>query len=115
MKLYKGLECPLDGYEIVLFSLSGPDGKTYPLCPFCYNNPPFEGAHKVSLPMCCSWLSDCQFQSGVSFSRTADPVASWMLDVGRSSITDSTAHLCSWNWAYKIYRCSHKARAPALP
>ena len=49
MKLYKGLECPLDGYEIVLFSLSGPDGKTYALCPFCYNNPPFEGAHKVSL------------------------------------------------------------------
>ncbi len=49
MKLYKGLECPLDGYEIVLFSLSGPDGKTYALCPFCYNNPPFEGAHMVSL------------------------------------------------------------------
>ena len=49
MKLYKGLECPLDGYEIVLFSLSGPDGKTYALCPFCYNNPPFEGAHKVGL------------------------------------------------------------------
>ncbi|CAK0787024.1 hypothetical protein CVIRNUC_010240 [Coccomyxa viridis] len=48
VKLYKGLECPLDGYEIVLFSLSGPDGKTYALCPFCYNNPPFEGAHKVS-------------------------------------------------------------------
>ena len=48
MKLYKGLECPLDGYEIVLFSLSGPDGKMYPLCPYCYNNPPFEGAHKVS-------------------------------------------------------------------
>ena len=47
MKLYKGLECPLDGYEIVQFSLSGPDGKTYALCPFCYNNPPFEGAHKV--------------------------------------------------------------------
>ena len=44
MKPYKGLECPLDGYEIVLFSLSGPDGKTYALCPFCYNNPPFEGA-----------------------------------------------------------------------
>jgi hypothetical protein len=33
----QGLACPLDGFEIVLFSLSGPDGKTYPLCPYCYN------------------------------------------------------------------------------
>jgi hypothetical protein len=46
VKLYKGLACPLDGFEIVLFSLAGPDAKTYPLCPFCYNNPP-QGAHKV--------------------------------------------------------------------
>ena len=49
MKLYKGLDCPLDGYEIVLFSLSGPDAKTYPLCPFCYNNPP-HGAQQVIYP-----------------------------------------------------------------
>lgn len=46
VKLYKGLACPLDGYEIVLFSLTGPDAKTYPLCPFCYNNPP-AGAQQV--------------------------------------------------------------------
>ncbi len=39
--------CPLDGYELLLFSLSGADGKTYPLCPFCYNHPPFEGVLKV--------------------------------------------------------------------
>ncbi len=58
MKLYKGLECPLDGYEIVLFSLSGPDGKIYPLCPYCYNNPPFENALKVS--PCLSFLMECQ-------------------------------------------------------
>ena len=47
IKLYKGLACPLDGFELVLCSLSGPDGMTYPLCPFCYNNPPFEGIQKV--------------------------------------------------------------------
>ena len=46
VKLYKGLACPLDNYEIVLFSLTGPDAKTYPLCPFCYNNPP-AGAKQV--------------------------------------------------------------------
>jgi len=39
---YKGLVCPLDGYELLLFSLAGQDGKTYPLCPLCYSYPPFE-------------------------------------------------------------------------
>lgn len=34
--------CPLDGYELLLFSLAGTDGKTYPLCPLCYSYPPFE-------------------------------------------------------------------------
>lgn len=78
MKLYKGLECPLDGYEIVLFSLSGPDGKTYPLCPFCYNNPPFEGAHKVNLAFPCAVLSCLTVNpnQGSSILRTAYPVAS---------------------------------------
>ncbi len=50
IKLYKGLACPLDGFELLLCSLSGPDGMTYPLCPFCYSNPPFEGIQKVSGP-----------------------------------------------------------------
>jgi hypothetical protein len=47
IKLYKELACPLDGFQLVLFSLGGADGKTYPLCPFCYNHPPFENAPKV--------------------------------------------------------------------
>ena len=47
IKLYKGLACPLDDFELLLCSLSGPDGMTYPLCPFCYSNPPFEGIQKV--------------------------------------------------------------------
>lgn len=42
IKLYKELSCPLDNFELVLVSFSGPDGKTYPLCPYCYNRPPFE-------------------------------------------------------------------------
>jgi hypothetical protein len=55
IKLYKSLACPLDGYELLLFSLSGHDGKTYPLCPFCYSNPPFEGALKASTRLCLGW------------------------------------------------------------
>ncbi len=50
IKLYKGLACPLDGFELLLCSLSGPDGMTYPLCPFCYSNPPFEGIQQASGP-----------------------------------------------------------------
>jgi hypothetical protein len=50
IKLYKGLQCPLDEFELLLFQLAGEDGKTYPLCPFCYNHPPFEGVVKVGAP-----------------------------------------------------------------
>lgn len=35
IKLYKELTCPLDGFQLVLLSLGGADGKTTPLCPFC--------------------------------------------------------------------------------
>ena len=46
MKLYKELKCPLDGFDLLLYSLGNSEkavGTTYVLCPFCYNNPPFEG------------------------------------------------------------------------
>jgi hypothetical protein len=32
---------------LLLLLLLLQDGKTYPLCPFCYNYPPFEGVVKV--------------------------------------------------------------------
>lgn len=43
IKLYKELKCPLDSFELVLFSLgnsAASQGKSYPLCPYCYNYPP---------------------------------------------------------------------------
>jgi len=39
IKLYKELTCPLDGFELVLFSF-GSNSKTYSVCPNCYNTPP---------------------------------------------------------------------------
>lgn len=36
-----------DGFELLLFSLGNSAnavGVTYPLCPYCFNNPPFEDA-----------------------------------------------------------------------
>ncbi|EXB54788.1 DNA topoisomerase 3-beta-1 [Morus notabilis] len=43
IKLYKELTCPLDNFELLIFSRPGPEGKSFPLCPYCYNTPPFEG------------------------------------------------------------------------
>lgn len=33
----------MDSFELLIFSLAGPEAKSFPLCPYCYNNPPFEG------------------------------------------------------------------------
>jgi DNA topoisomerase-3 len=44
IKLYKELVCPLDNFQLVMYSLGGSDGKTTVLCPYCYNYPPFEDA-----------------------------------------------------------------------
>ncbi|KAI9209300.1 DNA topoisomerase 3-beta-1-like protein [Polychytrium aggregatum] len=41
IKLFKELKCPLDNFELIIFS-TGSKGKGYPLCPMCYNAPPFE-------------------------------------------------------------------------
>ena len=42
----------------VLFALAGHDGRTMPLCPFCYNNP-LQGAHQVSPLSQLSLLHAC--------------------------------------------------------
>lgn len=42
IKLYKELVCPLDSFELVLWS-TGSHGKGMAICPQCYNNPPFVG------------------------------------------------------------------------
>ncbi|GLU09482.1 hypothetical protein SLE2022_263420 [Rubroshorea leprosula] len=43
IKLFKELTCPLDNFELLIVSMPGPEGKSFPLCPYCYNSPPFEG------------------------------------------------------------------------
>ena len=59
IKLYKELECPLDGFQLCIASLSGRDGKHVIFCPQCFNHPPFEDAvrvegHKGALGFPCS-------------------------------------------------------------
>ena len=55
IKLYKELKCPLDGFDLLLFSLGNSEkfvGTTYPLCPFCYNNPPIEELTRMGCNQC---------------------------------------------------------------
>uniref|UniRef100_A0A673WG20 DNA topoisomerase n=1 Tax=Salmo trutta TaxID=8032 RepID=A0A673WG20_SALTR len=57
IKLYKELRCPLDEFELVLWT-SGSRGKSYPLCPYCFSNPPFRdmkkgmGCNECTHPSC---------------------------------------------------------------
>lgn len=43
LQLYKELTCPLDNFELLIFSMPGPEGKSFSFCPYCYNSSPFEG------------------------------------------------------------------------
>lgn len=45
IKLFKELRCPLDEFELVLWS-TGVKGKSTPVCPYCYNHPPFPEMRK---------------------------------------------------------------------
>ncbi|KAG5498343.1 hypothetical protein JIQ42_03149 [Leishmania sp. Namibia] len=40
IKPYSNFKCPIDNFELVICHIDG--GKSFPICPNCYNNPPFE-------------------------------------------------------------------------
>ncbi|CBH17906.1 DNA topoisomerase III, putative [Trypanosoma brucei gambiense DAL972] len=42
IKQYSNYKCPLDNFELVICHVEG--GKSFPICPNCYNNPPFPDA-----------------------------------------------------------------------
>ncbi|KAK8805506.1 hypothetical protein WA158_002162 [Blastocystis sp. Blastoise] len=55
IKQYKELKCPLDNFELVMFSTGNSAkalGTTYLLCPYCYNNPPFEDLCNMGCNSC---------------------------------------------------------------
>uniref|UniRef100_A0A023F3Y2 DNA topoisomerase n=1 Tax=Triatoma infestans TaxID=30076 RepID=A0A023F3Y2_TRIIF len=45
IRIYKELKCPLDDFELLSWS-TGVRGKSFPLCPYCYNHPPFRDMKK---------------------------------------------------------------------
>lgn len=47
VRVYRELKCPLDDFELLAWS-NGAKGKSYTLCPYCYNHPPFRDMAKNS-------------------------------------------------------------------
>ncbi|EDV28672.1 uncharacterized protein TRIADDRAFT_49643 [Trichoplax adhaerens] len=46
IKLYKELKCPIDDFELVLFSANTGTAKAVPLCPACYTKSPYPDVAK---------------------------------------------------------------------
>lgn len=90
IKLYKELRCPLDDFELVLWS-SGSRGKSYPLCPYCYNHPPFRDMKKGenTSPLGLSSPS----QAGL-------PLSPWVSVVSINTSPCLTSHSVSLPWAF---------------
>jgi DNA topoisomerase III len=46
-RVYRELKCPLDDFELLAWS-NGNKGRSFPFCPYCYNNPPFNDMTRAS-------------------------------------------------------------------
>jgi DNA topoisomerase-3 len=61
-RVYRELKCPLDDFELLAWS-NGNKGRSYPFCPYCFNNPPFPdmtrgaGCNSCTHPTCQHSLS----------------------------------------------------------
>lgn len=70
IKLFKELKCPLDNFELVIYS-QGSKSKGYSVCPYCYNHPPYE---KYEFGMSCNLClkEDCAFSLKANFIANCD-------------------------------------------
>ena len=48
IKKYKELTCPIDEFELLLYITGKNPSKSVPLCPMCFNHPPFENMAQKS-------------------------------------------------------------------
>lgn len=47
VRVYRELKCPLDDFELLSWN-NGNKGRSFPFCPYCYNNPPFPDMSRTS-------------------------------------------------------------------
>ena len=63
VRVYRELKCPLDDFELLSWS-NGNKGRSYPFCPYCFNNAPFKdmtrgsGCNNCTHPTCQHSLSN---------------------------------------------------------
>ncbi|XP_063384723.1 DNA topoisomerase 3-beta-1 [Cydia fagiglandana] len=95
VRIYRELKCPLDDFELLSWS-TGTKGKSFPLCPYCYNHPPFRdmkkgfGCNSCTHPTCAygvnsTGVSGCvECDNGV---LVLDPAApKWKLACNRCDV-----------------------------
>lgn len=97
VRVYRELKCPLDDFELLAFS-SGTKGRSYPLCPYCYNHPPFRdmprnsGCNSCTHPSCQHSLyslgiSSCvECENGVLVLDCTSSPSSWKLGCNRCDV-----------------------------
>lgn len=73
-RVYRELKCPLDDFELLAWS-NGNKGRSFPFCPYCYNNPPFPdmtrglGCNNCTHPTCQHSLSNLGVSSCIECER----------------------------------------------
>ncbi|XP_047507915.1 DNA topoisomerase 3-beta-1 isoform X2 [Pieris napi] len=94
VRIYRELKCPLDEFELLSWS-SGSKGKSFPLCPYCYNHPPFRdmkkgfGCNSCTHPTCSygvnsTGVSGCIDCDGVLVLDPSSP--RWKLTCNRCDV-----------------------------
>jgi len=106
LKKWQGRSCPLDGFELLLFSTSSHGnvhGFSYSLCPYCYNHPPFiddpnvpsfgMGCNQCMHPSCrfalpTQAITRCPESEGCGGYLTIDPTGgpNWQLGCNRCNV-----------------------------
>lgn len=71
VRAYKELRCPLDDFELLVFS-SGTKGRSYSFCPFCYSNAPFGDMAKMAGCDGCTHPTCAHSMSTLGVARCAE-------------------------------------------
>ncbi|XP_076801869.1 DNA topoisomerase 3-beta-1-like [Clavelina lepadiformis] len=134
VKMYKELKCPLDDFELLVCS-TGSQGKSYLLCPYCYNHPPFRdmrkgsGCNSCTHPGCIHSRSTLGVSPCISCENgilVLDPTSApkWKLacndnrcstvvtlfqDAHRISVSEDACEKCA---AYELIVDFHKEKTP---
>ena len=96
IKLFKELRCPLDEFELVVWSTGG-KGKSTPVCPYCYNHPPFPdmrkgmGCNQCTHPTCAHseanlGIADCTECDSGSLVLDATSAPKWKLACNKCNL-----------------------------